>query len=456
MRTFLESPHESLTRWVRETDVHAGYRVPLLERARTILSGQASADPDEYLDLAVRLERWRYQHLNERAAEFVRQDRRLVDALDLAANELTGGKPRPPRSPRAAINDSSYDPVVMDKAIACLDPAIPLDEVAALARDVTMEHFSHPAVVDGKATVRRRMLLYAPLYLSSFCINHCMYCGFRFPHQVERKHLDLEEALREADVLAGCGFVHLLLVAGDFPKLLTTAYYVQMLNGLCAIGIQPAVEIAPQSTASYTELVGAGACGVTLYQETYQEALYARYHPRGSKASYDWRLEGLERAAEAGMGRLGLGILVGLGEPEGDLRAMMRHAVYLQSRFPDRTMAFSLPRIHEAPDGFEPPYRVDDENFIRMYCALRVAFPRAELVLSTRESAALRNRLAQICITQMSAGSCTSPGGYQDSSPNRRTGEQFPVCDQRSPAQVAEWLSKAGLEPAWDLFAVQR
>jgi 2-iminoacetate synthase len=146
-----------------------------------------------------------------------------------------------------------------------------------------------------------------------------------------------------------------------------------------------------------------------------------------------------------------LGILLGLAKPENDLLALMRHAAYLEARFPDRTLALSLPRIYEAPQGFEPPYRVDDEEFVRLYCALRLAFPRAELVLSTREPAHLRNRLAQICITQMSAGSCTSPGGYGDASPDSRTGQQFPVCDHRSPAEVAAWLAEAGFEPTWDV-----
>jgi 2-iminoacetate synthase len=375
----------------------------------------------------------------------------LADALDTAANELAGRRPRPPRAARSAIFEAGSDTETIAEGAACLDAAVPLEEVVRRARELTAEHFSRPISSGGVTLTKRRMLLYAPLYLSSYCINHCAYCGFRYPHQIGRRHLAREDALEEAEVLAGRGFRHLLLVAGDFPKLLTTRYYVQILGDLRERGISPAIEIAPQSTASYAEMAAAGACGITLYQETYQEELYARYHPRGSKASFDWRLEGVERAAEAGIGRLGLGILLGLAEPEKDLLAMMRHAAYLATRFPHRTLAFSLPRIYEAPQGFEPPYRVDDEKFVRLYCALRLAFPRAELVLSTREPAHLRNRLAGTCITQMSAGSCTSPGGYGDVSPDSRTGEQFPVCDHRSPADVAGWLVEAGFVPLWEI-----
>ena len=331
-------------------------------------------------------------------------------------------------------------------AAACLDPATPLEDLTRRAAELTAEHFTPP---DASG---RRMLLYAPLYLSSHCVNYCAYCGFRLPEAIQRKHLSAGEALRQADILQGRGFGHLLLVAGDFPRLTTTDYFVEIIRALVKRGVRPAVEIAPQTVASYAELAAAGACGVTLYQETYNERLYGLYHPRGSKASYDWRLEGLQRAAEAGIRRLGLGILLGLADPREDLLAMLHHAGTLQSQFPGRTIALSLPRIHEAPAGFETPYPVDDETFVRLYCTLRIAFPRAELVLSTRESAALRNRLAGICITQLSAGSSTVPGGYEDG-PEQTYGAQFPVADRRSAAEVAEWLRKAGFEIAWNIPA---
>jgi 2-iminoacetate synthase len=187
---------------------------------------------------------------------------------------------------------------------------------------------------------------------------------------------------------------------------------------------------------------------LTLYQETYDESLYATYHQRGPKANFHWRLEGHDRAAEAGMPRLGLGILLGLAEPSRDLLAMMRHGAYLLKRFPGRKLAFSLPRIHQAPAGFEIPFPISDDMLIRCYCALRIAFPSAELVLSTRESACLRNRLAKVCITQMSAGSSTTPGGYADDSAEK-PGEQFPVSDDRTVQEIVHWAEDAGFEISW-------
>lgn len=440
----LQPPLAGLADWVRATDDHASHRLPLLARAQRIIAGQQDARFDQRQELAERLERWRYRHLDQRSGRLVAEDCRLVDALDLMANELLGRGPRTPRRPRAAVGDTSSDSGPVARAVTCLDPGLPLEELAGRAAELTLENFPAPA------THRRRMLLYAPLYLSSHCVNHCVYCGFRQPHQIERRHLVADEAVRQAEILRQRGFRHILLVAGDFPRLTTTEYFAEIIRALVTRQISPAVEIAPQSIASYARLAAAGACGVTLYQETYNEKLYALYHPRGSKTSYQWRLKGLERAAEAGIGRLGLGILLGLADPREDLLAMIRHAGYLQSRFPERTLAFSLPRIYQAPDGFKPPYPVDDETFVRLYCALRTAFPRAELVLSTREPAWLRNRLAGICITQMSAGSSTVPGGYENGDP-QPYGQQFPVSDRRSPREVAQWLRGAGFEITWEI-----
>jgi len=448
MPTQTHPPLSSFADWIRATDEHSAERIRLAEQAEAALADRQAAPSVECLRLADRLERWRYQHLARRAGSLRPDDRRLVDALDLAANELAARRSRPPRSPRGALENASSDDA-LDEAVECLDPAVDLAAISERAAAMTREHFGARRAGQSSVPPRWRMLLYAPLYLSNFCTNHCVYCGFRHPNPVERKHLSVRQALREAEVLIGRGFRHILLVAGDFPRLTPAEYYAEILRELRARDVSPAIEIAPQSTASYAALVEAGACVLTLYQETYHEELYALYHPRGSKVSFDWRLEGCERAAEAGMPRIGLGILLGLADPREDLIAMMRHARYLMDRFPKRTFAFSLPRIHDAPAGFRAPFTVDDDTFVRMYCALRIAFPPAELVLSTREEPALRNRLATICITQMSAGSCTAPGGYEESEGAARAGEQFPVCDRRSPAEVAAWLQSAGFELAW-------
>jgi 2-iminoacetate synthase len=446
-----QPPLTSFADWVRANDDHAAHRLPLMGRVESLLSGEEQATRAERLRLATQLERWRYQHLAHRARRFEALDQGLVEALDLAQNELAGRPPRSPRRARGAIGDTSLDSGPLAEAVDCLDSGHPLERLAERARRMTVAGFASRSEGNGRDREARRMLLYAPLYLSSHCINYCTYCGFRYPNEIPRRHLSVDEALVEARRLTDRGFRHILLVAGDFPSLTGPEYYARIIGELTARGVRPAVEIAPQPSAVYGWLAEAGACGVTLYQETYDESLYEEYHPRGSKGAFDWRLEGLERAAEAGIGRLGLGVLLGLADPHQDLLALMRHGRYLGARFPEHRLAFSLPRIYEAPHDFRPPYHIDDETFVRFYCALRIAFPRAELVLSTREPERLRNRLAKISITQMSAGSRTTPGGYERSTEVSTCGQQFPVSDRRTPEEVARWLEGEGFSVAWEI-----
>ncbi len=435
--------------WIRRVDDHAEARIALLDRAAEILEGECDASQAEREELIERIERWRYQHLNARAAELEPEDKRLLNTIDRAARQLAGRCPLPPRRTRHLLQDESLVTARMAEASEMLDDAYPLDDLVAQATALTIERFGDPTSSDTPGA-GRRMLLYAPLYLSNHCINHCTYCGFRHPQQIERLHLNFEQGKAEADILIGRGFRHILVLGGDFPRLTTPEYYAETIRYLSSQGVAAAVEIAPLTTAGYAKLVEAGACGVTLYQETYDQERYAEYHPRGTKAAYDWRFEGLDRAAEAGMRRLGLGVLLGLAEPRQELAAMMRHAAYLSARYPECTVAFSLPRIHDAPGEFRTPFLVDDDLFIRFYCVLRLAFPDAPLVLSTREGAALRDRLATICITQMSAGSSTAPGGYEQTEcENSR--EQFPITDHRSVEAVAGWLGDHAFRLTWEI-----
>jgi 2-iminoacetate synthase len=457
---------------VKATDEDADHRLPLVEQAAPVLSAAATISEDERESLAEKFERWRYQRLNKYSPWLSANDRRLSAVLDLAASKILQSHPRPPKSPRTAIHPGACSESQLDQGSrptgfagfeAVLDPQVPLEEIAREASVLTSQYFRSPPSKVTQRTApgdelalselppRWRMRLYAPLYLSNYCVNHCLYCAFRFPNELDRVHLSVDQAIAEAEILRTQGHQHVLVVAGDFPKLTSTDYLVTIIRELVARGFSVSVEVAPQSTVSYAKMVRAGASGVTLYQETYQEELYGRLHPRGPKMWFDWRLEAPERAAEAGMRRLGLGILLGLADPALDIRCLIRHGQYLLDRFPEVKLAFSLPRIHEAPDAFKSGVAVDDETFIRLYCALRFSFPTADLVLSTREPPSLRDQLARICITQMSAGSRTAPGGYtgmENGSPNR---EQFPVFDRRTTSQVADALALSGFDLTWDV-----
>ena len=320
------------------------------------------------------------------------------------------------------------------------------DSLVEQAVAITRKHFAFDDASDqtDHAVQRRwQVLLYAPLYVWNQCVNHCKYCGFNTTLDIDRESLDEDRAIAESNVLTGWGIRHQLLVAGEFPRFEKERRIEKIAKRLTEKDVIPSAEVAPRSVDGYRLLVDAGVSGITLFQETYNKFRYNDYHPRGPKSVFDWRLEGLDRAATAGICRLGLGALLGLAEPEEELAAMISHGLHLQQRYPECKLGFNLPRLHAAPGAFEPPFPVDEETFIRFYCILRATFPTAEMVLSTREKPALRNRLAKICITQMSAASSTAPGGYVE----RSGDEQFSISDPRSVAEVVSWLKSEGFSP---------
>lgn len=440
-----ETQVRGLEELVLRVNDHPTVRLKLLAEVSRVLEDGLERNAEERALLADKVERWRYQILNHFAGFLTDDHRELTRRLDLLANRLSPDDSRPPRLLQSRLRERQSSR--LDEEVeSCLDPGRPLEDVERAAKALTDRHY-----MPETGPLGRKMLLYAPLYLSNHCINHCLYCGFRYPNSMERVQLDTKAALAEAEVLASRGFQHVLVVTGEFPRFITVDYLVESVEALAAKGLAISIEVAPQTTLDYRRLKAAGTIGVTLYQETYDVEAYKVYHPKGTKAWYDWRLEGPERAVEAGIQRIGLGILLGLGEPVKDLRALVTHGEYLLERSPGLKLAFSLPRIHDAPEPFRAPYQVDDETFIRFYCALRTAVPTANLVLSTREPAPLRDRLARSCITQMSAGSSTSPGGYQEQATGQEARQQFPVCDHRGPEEVADVLTQNGFQVIWKL-----
>ncbi|MFH1681926.1 MAG: 2-iminoacetate synthase ThiH [Candidatus Eisenbacteria bacterium] len=309
-----------------------------------------------------------------------------------------------------------------------------LEEVAAASARLTAQRFG------------RTILLYAPLYLSNECVNVCAYCGFRRDIEVRRVTLASPEIEAELRHLAGEGFRHLLLVTGEHPKRVDIAYLEAAVRLARSLVPSVAIEVEPLDTEGYRRLIDAGIDGVTLYQETYDRKLYAGYHTHGPKRRYDRRLEAPSRAAEAGIRRLGIGALLGLADWRAETICLAAHALWLQRRFWKTHVSISFPRIREAASHFAPPYPVSDRELARMVSALRLILPDAGLVLSTREGPALRDGLARIGITQMSAGSRTEPGGYGRP---EHAEKQFMVEDTRSPAEVASRLAELGLDPVW-------
>ncbi len=321
---------------------------------------------------------------------------------------------------------------------ACLlNPAMNADQLermALRAQQITRQRFG------------RTILLYAPLYLSNECLNGCRYCGFNADNDLMRKTLTLEEAEREARYLHDQGFRHLLLLTGEAPQVANVDYLEQAVKIIKPYCGSVSIEVFPMSTPDYGRMVVAGVDGLTLYQETYDQDRYRNLHPYGPKSDYEYRLLAPERAGEAGIRRIGIGSLLGLGNSLSDLFYSGLHARYLMHRFWKTLVTLSFPRLRPAAGGFTPEYVVSDRQLTQFICALRLLLPDAGLVLSTRESAALRDNLLPLGITQMSAGSCTAPGGYGSHSDE---GGQFSISDDRSPAEIEQLLKKAGYDPVW-------
>ncbi|MFH1466340.1 MAG: 2-iminoacetate synthase ThiH [Pseudomonadota bacterium] len=291
----------------------------------------------------------------------------------------------------------------------------------------------------------RVMQLYAPLYLSSACTNRCLYCGFAADVRTPRRHLSLDEAVANAEVLHREGFRQILLVTGEAPAVYGVDDMAAVARAIGGLFDAISVEVYPLEVAEYRTLAAAGVDGLALYQETYDRPRYARLHPAGRKADFEWRLTGPDRGGQAGFRSLGLGVLLGLAPWREDVVALAAHATWLQQRHWRSRIALSFPRLVPSERGFTPEVPVSDRALLQAMAALRLVLPDAEIVLSTREPAALRDRLLETVVTRMSAGSRTSPGGYLDGGPD----EQFQAQDTRPPAEIARLLAARRYEPVW-------
>ncbi|MDP9070708.1 MAG: 2-iminoacetate synthase ThiH, partial [Actinomycetota bacterium] len=310
-----------------------------------------------------------------------------------------------------------------------------LEDMARAAHELTVRRFG------------RTIHLFAPLYLSNECVSTCTYCGFSAGNDVARRTLTPAEVLVEAKELASRGFRHLLLVSGEHARVVSKEYLVECVRILAPEVPSLSVEVQVWDTDTYRRLVEAGCEGLVVYQETYDRSTYAEVHLKGKKRNYDWRLAALDRGAEAGMRRLGVGVLLGLHQDwRREALALAAHARALMNRWWRCEVAVSLPRLRPAAGGYEPADPVGDPELVQLVCALRLLLPDVALVLSTREPPELRDAMVRLGVTHVSAGSHTEPGGY--AVPDGAE-PQFEVSDTRSPSEVAASLRAAGYDPVW-------
>ena len=332
-----------------------------------------------------------------------------------------------------------------------------LETMAAEAERLTRQFFG------------RTMRLFAPLYLSNECVNSCKYCGFSRDNPILRVTLTLDQVEVEARHLAAEGFRNVLLVAGEHPKFVAPDYLAQCVARLREFIPALSLEVGPMETVDYLPAVRAGAEGLVVYQETYDRETYAELHTAGPKKDFDWRLDCPERAYAAGFRRLGVGALFGLSPWEREALHLAAHVDHLLRHCWKSSVTVSLPRLRPAAGLFQPRHEFNDRAMVQVILALRHCFPQVGIVLSTRESPALRDRLMRLGVTMMSAGSHTEPGGYtgagSESAHQTRRGkaipviasegehllatEQFAIADERSAAAVSAKLREMGIEPVW-------
>lgn len=308
-----------------------------------------------------------------------------------------------------------------------------LEEMAQKAHRLTVQHFG------------RTVLLYTPLYISDYCVNSCLYCGFKAENPVKRKKLSPGEVEAEARLIASTGLKHVLVLTGESRRHSPVSYIAECVEVLKKYFTSISIEIYPLFEEEYAELVRAGVDGITIYQEVYDEKVYAQLHPAGPKRDFCFRLKAPERACRAGMRTANVGALLGLNEWRREAFFTGMHASYLQDAFPAVEVSISVPRLRPHLGNFEPRVRVTDKNLVQYILAFRLFMPRGGITISTRERPELRDRLVFLGATRMSAGSCTAVGGRVQ---KESTG-QFDISDSRSVEEIAAMLYSQGYQPVF-------
>lgn len=334
------------------------------------------------------------------------------------------------------------------------------------------------AMAQESASLTRRyfgktMRMFAPIYLSNECVNNCKYCGFSRDNPILRTTLTVDEVVQEARYLYDKGFRSILLVAGEHPKFVNDGYLQECIDALKTFIPAISLEIGPLPDDRYAEIVDHGAEGLIVFQETYNQEVYETLHTAGPKKSFEWRVNCPERAYAGGFRRIGVGALFGISDTRTEAKALACHIDYLMRTCWKSQICCSFPRMRPYAGNYEytpdPSRSLSDRDFVQLLCAMRITFPQMGIVISTRELPMMRNSLAMIGMTHMSAEAKTEPGGYTGTglkdlhktikgkrvevSAEEVAGhyatEQFSISDERTVEEVCAALIERGIEPVW-------
>lgn len=328
--------------------------------------------------------------------------------------------------------------------LACDDPWVN-SEIRRLAREVKLAYYGN------------RIVLFAPLYLSNYCVNGCLYCPYHAKNRtIPRRKLTQDEIRAEVIALQDMGHKRLAIEAGEDPKhnpidyileSIETIYSVKHKNGSIR---RVNVNIAATTVDEYRMLKDAGIGTYILFQETYNKKNYLELHPTGPKHDYNWHTEAMDRAMEAGIDDVGLGVLFGLDGYAYEFAGLIMHAEHLEAAFGVGPHTISVPRVKPAddidPDDFDNS--LSDETFEKIIALIRITVPYTGMIISTRESQEVREAALRYGISQISGGSRTSVGGYAEAERPHDT-EQFDVSDQRTLEEVVDWLMDNGHIPSF-------
>ena len=327
----------------------------------------------------------------------------------------------------------------VDDFMALISPAAEpyLEQMAQLSRRYTEKRFG------------RTVSMFIPLYLTNSCTNSCVYCGFHVANKMARTILTPEEMMREYEAIKQLGpFENLLLVTGENPVKAGVPYLAKALDLAKPLFSNLKIEVMPLETEEYRELTRHGMNGVICFQETYHRENYKIYHPRGKKSDFEWRVNGFDRMGLAGVHSIGMGVLIGLEkEWRTDLTMMARHLRYLQKHYWRTKYSVNFPRMCPAENGgFQPNCIMSDRELAQLTFAMRIFDHDVDISYSTREPAFIRDHMATLGVTTMSAESRVNPGGYHT---YPQALEQFTVSDGRSAAEICRRLTELGRQPVW-------
>lgn len=320
------------------------------------------------------------------------------------------------------------------------------EEIFTLAKEIKQAYYGS------------RIVMFAPLYLSNYCINGCVYCPYHHQNKhIARKKLTQEEIVREVTALQDMGHKRLALETGEDPKMSPIEYVLESIDTIYNIKHKNGairrvnVNIAATTVENYRKLHDAGIGTYILFQETYHKESYEKLHPTGPKHNYNYHTEAMDRAMEGGIDDVGIGVLFGLELYRYEFAGLLMHAEHLEAAYGVGPHTISVPRIKHAddidPDAFDNG--INDDIFAKLVACIRVAVPYTGMIISTRENVETRKRALELGVSQISGGSRTSVGGYYEEEAESENSAQFDVSDHRSLDEVVRWLMELGYIPSF-------